>query len=92
MPWLTRRAYRQRADFLETVKVEVKDDGLYFTRKTGQGLIPWSYVRKWRHNKKLIMLYPGREIFYMLPSHFFATNADYQTVIAMIEDKLGKAR
>jgi hypothetical protein len=71
--------------------MEVREDGLYFKRQNGEGLVPWSHILKWRHNKKIILVYPVANVFYMIPSHFFSTSEGYAALVKNIEARIGNA-
>lgn len=91
VPWRARRNFRQYAALSESVSVEVHPDGLRFTRKNGEGLLPWSEIRKWRRNQRLLLLYPASNIFHLLPSHFFASSEAYIEFINETEKRVGPA-
>jgi len=91
MPWRAKRNYRQYKALSEPVSVEVKQDGLYFKRQTGEGLVPWSHVNKWRLGKALILLYPTNNVFYLIPSHFFPGQEAFLSFVAVLREHLGKA-
>lgn len=90
-PYKARQAFRQYKALAEPVSIEVRDDGLFFKRTTGEGLVPWSHVMKWRHNRKLLLLYPTTHLFYLIPAHFFESSAAFMNFASLIETKIGRS-
>jgi hypothetical protein len=91
MPFQSRRLFRQYRALSERMTIAVRDDGLYVTTETGEGLVPWSYVIKWRYNDRLLLLYPANTVFYLLPSHLFPSSEAFHDFVALVKSKLGKA-
>lgn len=91
VPWRARRAFGQYKALSEPFSMMVREDGLYFEREHGSGLLPWSQIRKWKSNRDLILLYPADHIFHMLPRHFFATGSDFFKFQSTLEARIGKS-
>jgi hypothetical protein len=89
-PWSARRTFKQNKAVAETTSWEVRENGLYYKSTSHQGLIPWNHIRKWLFNRKLLLLYPATNIAYHIPSHFFASKAEYQSFIAFIRERVGR--
>lgn len=90
-PYQARRTFRQYKALAEPMSIEVRDDGLYFRRETGEGLVPWSHIRKWRRDSKLLLLYPASSLFYLIPSHLFENDAAFSDFVSLIETKTGRS-
>jgi YcxB-like protein len=91
-PWWARKTFLQYKALSESVSMQVRSDGLFFKRQNGEELVPWSYIVKWRNNKKLLLLYPANNVFYIVPNHFFAKQEDYITFIDTVKGYLGNAK
>jgi len=91
MPWKAKRNFRQYAALSEPVFVEVRSDGIHFKRQNGEGLLPWAHVRKWRHNQRLLLLYPANNIFHLIPVHFFSSQSVYAEFIEEVRKHAGSA-
>lgn len=91
MPFKQRRTFRQYKALSEAVTVEVRDEGLFFKRANGEGLVPWSHITKWRSNGKLLLLYPASNVFHLLPASFFPNQESFIKFVKLIEAKVGKA-
>jgi hypothetical protein len=92
IPWHAKKNYRQYKALSEPVSIEVRDDGLFFKRDNGEGLVPWSHIVKWRQNKTLVLLYPASNIFHLIPSHFFPTHEAYEEFVTVVKGRCGNAR
>lgn len=91
IPFQSKRTYRQYKAMSEPVEMQVRDDGLFFRRENGEGLVPWSHIIKWRYNRKLILLYPTSNLFYMVPLSFFNSLGDYQAFQQVLKERIGNA-
>jgi len=91
MPFKQRRTFKQYKALSEPVTVEIRDDGLFFKRANGEGLVPWSYITKWRTNGKLLLLYPASNVFHLVPASFFPNQGSFIEFVKLIEAKVGKA-
>lgn len=83
-----KRNFRQYRALSEPQTIEIRDEGLFFKRLHSEGLLPWSHIIKWRYNKKLVLLYPAGNIFYMIPRHFFANPEEYPAFLTELKVKL----
>jgi hypothetical protein len=92
LPFNAKRTFRQYKALSEPTSIEVRDEGVYFKRETGEGLVPWSHVVKWRHSSTLLLLYPANRVFYLIPAHFFQDQSAFASFVSVIESKLGRAR
>jgi hypothetical protein len=75
----------------EPMTIEVRDDGLFFKRINGEGLVPWSEIVKWRQNDKLLLLYPANNVFHLVPRHFFTTQEAYAEFVEVLKARCGNA-
>jgi YcxB-like protein len=85
-----KKYFREYKALSEPFSVEVQDNGLYFVRTNAQGLVPWPEILDWRFNKKCLLLYPGGNVFHLIPSHFFQSELHYNEFIALLKTKLSK--
>ena len=91
IPFKSKRTYRQYKAMSEPVQMEVRDDGLFFKRENGEGLVPWAHIVKWRCNSRIILLYPTNSLFYMVPSSFFNNVESYQSFQQLLKTRIGNA-
>jgi hypothetical protein len=91
VPWRAKRTFRQYKALSEPVSAEVREEGLYFKRLTGEGLVPWSHINKWRIGKTLVLLYPANNVFYLIPSHFFSGPEAFSSFVTILRERLGNA-
>lgn len=91
IPWRAKRNYHQYKALSETVSIDIMDEGLFFKRQNGEGLLPWAQILRWRSNRKLLLLYPASNIFHLVPSHFFSGPAEFAEFVATVRARLGKA-
>lgn len=83
-----KRNFCQYRALSELQTIEMRDEGLFFKRLHSEGLLPWSHIIRWRYNKRLVLLYPAGNVFYMIPRHFFANPEEYQVFLTELKVKL----
>jgi hypothetical protein len=91
IPWRAKRSFRQYKALSEPVSMEVREDGLFFKRQHGEGVVPWDHIVKWRRNKALVLLYPTSNVFYIVPGHFFPSEGDFEAFKKLIQERIGHA-
>lgn len=91
IPFKAKKVFKQYKALSDPVKVSIEDNGLYFKRDNGEGLVTWPEIIKWRHNKKIILLYPASNVFYLLASHLFESEESFAKFKSILEEKCGKA-
>lgn len=92
IPYSARKNYRLYKAISEPVTVTIQEDGIFFKREGGEGLMKWSEIVKWRPSKKLVLLYPTNNLFYLLPSHIFSQESGFEAFKKLLEEKCGSAR
>lgn len=92
LPYRGRRNYRQYKALSEPTTIELRDEGIFFKRTNGEGLLPWSQIIKWRESKTLVLLYPANNMFHLVPRHFFATPDAFATFKEALRSRVGSAR
>ncbi len=68
LPFTAKRNFRSYKSLAEQTSIELRADGLFFRRKNGEGLVPWSDIIKWRKNERLVLMYPARNIVTVHPA------------------------
>ena len=91
MMYVARRTFREYKALSEPVSFEIREDGLYARRTHGEGLVLWSELLKWKKNQNLVLLYPAKNIFYMIPRRFFDNTEQFESFLTLVGAKLGKA-
>ena len=91
IPWRARRTFREYKALSEPFSMEVRDDGLFFERQNGSGLVPWGHLVKWRANSSLVLLYPARNLFYLVPKHCFPDSEQFAQFQARLTERVGRA-
>ena len=66
-PWKTRRLYRSYAAIKEPCTVKIHDEGLKFLSKSGEALIEWGHIMKWRQNDNFLLIYQAPHLYHLIP-------------------------
>lgn len=91
IPFNAKRNFRLYKALREPTKVEVREQGIFFRRSNGEALIPWTEIIKWKKNNNLVILYPSKSIFHLLPAHYFDSEQAFADFKTRLEMHLGKS-
>ncbi|WP_101675552.1 YcxB family protein [Alloalcanivorax mobilis] len=91
-PWRARKNFREYKALSEPQTIHVSEEGLSITQPSAEGRLPWDHIVKWRRGKRVILIYPARNLFYMLPAHFFADQDQMDRFATLLQQHVGKAR
>jgi hypothetical protein len=89
MPWRAKVTFRQQKALSEPASIEIRGEGLYRKSQHAESLTPWAHIIRWRHGNKVSLLYLANNVFFIVPSHFFASPDDYVAFAEAIKVRLG---
>lgn len=87
-PRTIRRKFREVAELNRLHTFEITEQGLAVSSETGHNTIPWSDFKKWKENKRVLLLYAGSFPYCMIPKRFFQAEQDYKTFIKILSEKI----
>jgi hypothetical protein len=90
VPWNVRRLYHQNATRDVPLTVEATEDGVTFRSSRGEARLPWSDLRHWRGNDKVVLLYKTDAFFFGVPAHFFSDAEGYAAFQSLVGRHLRK--
>ena len=90
--WINLRNFRQNKALHEPFTLTLRDDGVSFKRINGEGVVPWDHIRFWRANDKLILIYPSRNMYYLVPRHLFRDDDDFAAFKQSLTERVGRPR
>lgn len=89
MPWRVRRIYRQQKALQRPFEMEFGDTRFSVTAENGSFSMAWADFHKWKKGAKVLLLYQSEAIMHPIPRRAFSTEADFQSVVRLLEEKLG---
>ena len=66
-PWKTKRLYRSYAAIKEPCTVKNHDEGVKFLSKSGEALIEWKHIMKWRQDDEFLLIYQAPHLYHLIP-------------------------
>ncbi|MHC9511069.1 YcxB family protein [Kangiella sp. M94] len=87
IPWRVKKVYHEYSAIQEPTSISFSDEGLEFSSANGKGLFPWSDIRKIKKNNSLILIYPNRINFHLIPSHFFNSKEEFDEFAKLVDSK-----
>ena len=91
IPWRTTKHYRQNRFLAHATDYRIDEAGLHVQSDLGTTEIPWDHLRKWKENKRLILLYPTDATYFLFPRRLFAP-AEWEAFRALAAQHLKKSR
>lgn len=92
MPWRARRRYRASPGIATPMVLSVDEQGLHFDRGGRGQLLRWEQVGRWRGSRRLVLLYPVKSGFYLVPAAFFERPQDFEAFVALLRQRVGTAQ
>ena len=89
MPWRARRRYRASPSIATPMALSVDEQGLHFDRGGRGQLLRWEQVGRWRGSRRLVLLYPVKSGFYLVPASFFARPQDFEAFVSLLQQRVG---
>lgn len=69
--WASHKLLRARVQGVLT------EDGLSLEGTHGSGRVPWSELHQWQASPRVLLIYPARNLFNILPREFFGSDEDW---------------
>lgn len=91
LPWRATQRFRQNRFLAHAVEYRIDEAGLHARSDLGTTEIPWDHLRKWKENKRLILLYPTDATYFLFPRRLFAP-ADWEEFRGLAAQHLKKSR
>ncbi|MDM4768817.1 YcxB family protein [Solimonas sp. SE-A11] len=89
MPWRARRRYRASPGIAMPMALSVDEQGLHFDRGGRGQLLRWEQIGRWRGTRNLVLLYPVKSGFYLVPASFFARPQDFEAFVELLRQRVG---
>jgi len=70
--WQATRQFKQNRFLTHLVEFRIDETGLHVRSDLGTTDIPWDHLRKWKENKRLILLYPTDATYYLFSRRLFS--------------------
>ena len=67
IPVMARRIHSQQASLHDAITVTWSDAGLASKNRTSNSLTPWANYRRWREDRRVILLYHSDQLFQFIP-------------------------
>ncbi|HEX2698321.1 MAG TPA: YcxB family protein [Anaerolineales bacterium] len=85
LPRRAKQIFEQQKELAVPFQMEVSDTGLAFKNQYSNSNRPWSNFRKWKVNKKILLLYFSDISFVMIPIRF-CTDEQIQAMLAYLDN------
>lgn len=89
-PLLARRHYRKYKAIQQDLAVELAENGIRFFAPTGEVIVTWDQIYKWRQNATFVLIYPMPRLFHIIPCSVVAQGFDLQALTDALVAHVGK--
>ena len=90
-PILVKRHYRQYKAIHDEFTLQLLDEGVRFISSTGESMLPWDTILKWRHNDDYILIYPMPRLYHIVPKSISASGFDMPLLLDQLHRHIGKS-
>lgn len=91
-PFILKRNFRKNKSLSVQSNIEFRENGIFFKTQYGENLMPWEHIIKWKKNEKLILIFPQKNLYYPIPSHYFESCQAFLEFAEKLEIQLGKPK
>ena len=92
VPWRIRKIFRQQKTLKHPFEVEFGESHFSGSSTNGSFTIEWADLHKWKIGKKCLLIYQSEAIMHPIPCRAFASEADRDAVVRLLEAKMGKEK
>lgn len=90
--YIIKRYYRLSPITHQAYAIHFLENGLLFKSKTGEIIIEWKYIIKWRQNKEFILIYPTPNQYSIIPKRLEANGLDIASLENALLTHVGKEK
>jgi len=91
IPRLFRENYfKQNLSGIEAM-IAICDEGLTVENALGEKALSWKSIRKWKANRKMIIVYIAKAKFMIFPLRIFPDANEFKASIRLLDEKVGSA-
>lgn len=89
MPWRARRRYRASPSIAAPMALSIDEQGLRFDRGGREQQLRWEQLGRWRGSRRVVLLYPVKSGFYLVPASFFERPQDFEVFVELLRQRVG---
>jgi hypothetical protein len=91
LSWQFKRSYRSYKAIQVPVTIEMSEEAFRACSEHGETKLPWNMFRKYKENKRLLLLYQTAGLFHVLPKRLFRDAADVERARDLFSRKVRSA-
>ncbi len=91
-PWLHRRNYRRYRLIQQPQTLELREEGLFFTRENGVALLAWGDILGWEQGERMLLVFIAPRLFNMIPRTIAAQGFPLQALEDELRLRVGPPR
>lgn len=88
-PLSVRRSYRKYKPIHQEFTVSLLDTGVHSSSPTGENLLVWEHIMKWRHNDQFVLLYASPRLYHIVPKAVAEQGFDIDLLLQQLGDRVG---
>jgi len=88
-PWIVRLSFKSYEEVIETMTIELLEDGVMFTNSKVENLQKWEDIYNWKDNSNYILIYQARGAYQIIPKRVSQDGFDIAKLVSQLEIKVG---
>ncbi|MEB8434045.1 YcxB family protein [Cocleimonas sp. KMM 6892] len=88
-PYMLKRHYRKYKAMHEEFTIQQQDNGVFIGSSSGEGIVKWDNILKWRQNDDYILLYPMPRLYHIVPKSIAKHGFDIDGLVESLKKHVG---
>ncbi len=84
-----RKTFAQDKAYRAPVTFEIDEDGVRATSEFGASTRPWAHFRRWKVDRRVLLLYPADAVMQVVPLRAFVDPGERAHLMALVQRHLG---
>ncbi|MAO59158.1 hypothetical protein ASALC70_01845 [Alcanivorax sp. ALC70] len=91
-PYLLGRHYDKYKAMHEEFTVELREEGVSFSSRDGEGLLRWDAIHKWRQNDRYVIIFSMPRLYYVVPKSISESGFDIPALVAALNQTMPESK
>ena len=89
LPWRVGRIFKGQPALAQPTKTVFNEEGLLLETSRGHLRFPWSMLKRWKRNKRYILVYHSAVLFHIFPRRCFENAAQFEALAERLRQNIG---
>ncbi|MBU59708.1 MAG: hypothetical protein CL543_12580 [Alcanivorax sp.] len=72
--------------------VELREEGVSFSSRDGEGLLRWDAIHKWRQNDRYVIIFSMPRLYYVVPKSISESGFNIPALVAALNQTMPESK